>query len=115
MIKKFLFLMILAAPIIILSQNEPPEIPDGYCSNFTLKIAYFLGTLDLIDDMPAIPDNLVEYKDLVYKTTNDRSLKLDIYHLNNISSMKPLLVFIHGGAWKKVIKKIIEDILLIML
>lgn len=85
--------------------NDPPEKPDGYCSNFTLKIAYFFGTLDLIDAMPPIPDEIIEYKDLVYKEVQERSLKLDIYHLKKIKKAKPVLVFIHGGAWKKGNKK----------
>jgi acetyl esterase/lipase len=84
---------------------DPPKIPDGYCSNFTLKLAYFFGTLDLIDAMPPIPDEIIEYKDLVYKEIHERSLKLDIYHLKELTEIKPVLVFIHGGAWKKGNKK----------
>lgn len=105
MIRNLLVLLLLIRPIVISSQVEPPEMPDGYCSNFTLKLAYFFGTLDLIDAMPPIPDEIVENKDLVYKEIEDRSLKLDIYHLRTIKKAKPVLVFIHGGAWKKGNKK----------
>ena len=105
MIRYLLVLLLLITPIVISSQVEPPQKPDGYCSNFTLKIAYFFGTLDLIDAMPPIPDEIVEYKDLVYKEVQEDSLKLDIYHLKELKKVKPVLVFIHGGAWKKGNKK----------
>lgn len=82
-------------------QEKPPEIPDGYSSNFTLKIAYFLGTLDLVETKFPVPDSIKEYKDIVYKTVDTTELKLDIYHLKKTKEPAPLLVFIHGGAWKK--------------
>ncbi len=81
--------------------NTQMEKPDGYCCNTFLKIAYFLGTLDLIEKDFPVPDNIVEYKDIIYKTIDSTNLKLDIYHSKTINENKPLLVFIHGGAWKK--------------
>lgn len=78
-----------------------PEKPSGYCCDTFLKIAYFLGTLDLLEKDFPVPDDILEYKDVVYKTIDTTKLKLDIYHSKKISKQAPLLLFIHGGAWKK--------------
>ncbi|MCF6223222.1 MAG: alpha/beta hydrolase [Flavobacteriaceae bacterium] len=83
------------------SQQAPPEKPDGYFSNFTLKIAYALGRLDLVETEFPLPENITEYKDIVYNTIESTDLKLDIYHKANTDKPMPLLIFIHGGAWKK--------------
>lgn len=83
------------------SQSTPPEKPDGYFSNFTLKISYALGRLKLMETDFPLPNNIKEYKDIVYNTVDSTDLKLDIYHEKNIDKPTPLLVFIHGGAWKK--------------
>ncbi len=100
--KKFLILLLLQiTPIILISQDKPPEVPDGYSSMTTMKIAYFFGTLDLMEKDFPVPDDVKEYKDIVYKTIDSTKLKLDIYYSKNISKPAPLLVFIHGGAWKK--------------
>ena len=100
--RRFLtIVLILIIPTILFSQEELLEMPDGYSSNTTMKIAYFFGTLELIDKMPAVPNDLTEYKDIVYKTIKDRSLKLDVYHLKDLNEARPVLIFIHGGAWKK--------------
>ena len=66
-----------------------------------MKIAYFFGTLDLMEKDFPIPDDVKEYKDIVYKTIDSTNLKLDIYHSKDLTEKAPLLLFIHGGAWKK--------------
>lgn len=78
--------------------SEPPK---GYASNTTLKIAYATGALKLIENEFPVPDDLKEYKDVVYKTTDSTHLKLDIYHTKTMAEKAPLIVFVHGGAWKK--------------
>jgi len=83
------------------TQEATMEKPDGYSSETTMKIAYFFGTLDLIEKDFPVPDDVEEYKDIIYKTVDSTNLKLDIYHAKNISESAPLLLFIHGGAWKK--------------
>lgn len=99
--KFFIIILLLVTPIMIFSQKEPPEIPDGYSSMTTMKIAYFFGTLDLLEKDFPVPDDVDEYKDIVYRIIDSTELKLDIYHLKNIKHSAPLLIFIHGGGWKK--------------
>ncbi|MCB0688428.1 MAG: hypothetical protein KDC53_17940, partial [Saprospiraceae bacterium] len=79
----------------------PGDPPQGYRSATTLKLAYALGQLDLIDAEPVVPSNLTVYNDLVYKVLDDEQLALDIYHLDTLQKAAPLLIFIHGGAWRK--------------
>ncbi len=99
--KLVLIILLLLNPIIGHSQESVPEKPNGYFSNLTLKISYALGFLDLIETDFPLPDNVKEYKDIIYKTVENKDLKLDIYHQKNISDATPLIIFIHGGAWKK--------------
>jgi len=77
-----------------------PAQPGGYWNSTFMKMAYFIGFIDLIDTEPEVPEGINEYKDIVYKTVEDRILKLDIYQPQNLVHPAPLLVFIHGGAWK---------------
>jgi len=100
--KKILFVtLLLLSPFLGYSQENAPKKPNGYFSNFTLKISYALGRLELIEKDFLLPENIKEYKDITYKTIENTDLKLDIYHLKNISKPTPLIIFIHGGAWKK--------------
>lgn len=98
--KKLIIILTIISNSFLLSQSEPLEMPDGYYSNFTLKVAYFLGTLDLIEKMPPVPESLVEQKDIVYKEIDTIQLKLDIYRKKELTQKRPLIIFIHGGAWK---------------
>ncbi|HBJ1648158.1 TPA: alpha/beta hydrolase [Clostridium botulinum] len=46
------------------------------------------------------PTNDVDYKDIVYKNTNNVPLKLDIYKpLKNIYKSSPVILYVHGGSW----------------
>jgi acetyl esterase/lipase len=67
----------------------------------TIKIAYMLGMIKLIEEKFPVPDNIIEYKDIVYKKIDSTNLKLDIYHLKTITKKEPLLIFIHGGGLTK--------------
>ncbi|MCK0144817.1 alpha/beta hydrolase [Arenibacter sp. F26102] len=82
-------------------QYDISQPPKGYSSNTTLKIAYATGALKLIETSYPLPESIKEYKDVVYKTADTLSLKLDVYHYKDIKENAPLLIFVHGGAWKK--------------
>jgi len=85
----------------VAKNGDPPEAPKGYWNMTTAKIAYFLGRIDLVDTNPPLPDDIIENKDIIYKTIDATELKLDIYHAKNIIKPAPLLIFIHGGGWVK--------------
>ena len=44
--------------------------------------------------------NVPEHKDIVYGTVDGKDLGLDIYLPSNADS-PPLIVFVHGGAWRR--------------
>ena len=83
-----------------LNNDRPVKAPRGYMNETFLKIAYGLGLLDLIETDPEVPDNIEAIKDVVYKKVDSINLKLDIYRLKDLTETAPVLVFIHGGAWK---------------
>lgn len=81
-------------------QSDELAAPKGYANEAALKVAYALGTLKLIETEPAIPAHVSAYQDLLFKQTPEKDLKLDLYHLADLQTPQPLLVFIHGGSWK---------------
>jgi len=83
------------------SEQDVSVAPKGYFSNTTLKIAYAAGTLELVETDYPVPETIKEYKDVTYKTIDSTSLKLDVYHSKSLKAKAPLLIFVHGGAWKK--------------
>ena len=83
------------------NKNGPPEVPQGYPAIILLKAAHLVGLVDLVDTKPAVPTSLNAYKDIVYKTTNNDTLKLDVYQPKNLVKPRPALIFIHGGGWRK--------------
>ncbi|SEJ14257.1 Acetyl esterase/lipase [Cyclobacterium xiamenense] len=81
--------------------DRPLQAPRGYLNETLLNIAYGLGSLDLIESTPAVPENLEAFTDIPYKTIDGLELQLDIYRKNGLQEPAPTLIFVHGGAWKK--------------
>lgn len=54
-------------------------------------------------EVPAVPlpAGTRTVRDIVYKTADGRDLKLDLYLPAKSHAGKPLLVWIHGGAWRR--------------
>ncbi len=77
-----------------------PSAPLGYPSLTLCKLAVACKLEKLVDTEPALADSLECFSDLVYKTAGSRALRLDLYRLKRSRSPLPVLVFIHGGAWK---------------
>ncbi|MCK0189771.1 alpha/beta hydrolase [Arenibacter sp. F20364] len=80
---------------------DPSQPPEGFANNTTLKIAYTLGAIEPTITNVEVPESIKEHKDLIYKSIDSTTLKLDIYHLYDLKKDAPLIVFIHGGAWEK--------------
>lgn len=83
------------------SSEDVSKAPKGYSSQGTMKIAYATGMLKLIETEPEIPQSLQSHLDLSFKRTPEKELKLDLYHSKDLAEPAPLLLFIHGGSWKK--------------
>lgn len=80
--------------------NRPLAPPKGYMNEMFMKISYGLGILDLIETEPAVPDEIMGIKDIEYKYIDSTSLQLDIYKLKDLKKPAPVMIFIHGGAWR---------------
>ncbi|MCX6226326.1 MAG: alpha/beta hydrolase [Bacteroidia bacterium] len=94
-----LFCLLMVTPRIWSALN-PKKPPLGYHFMVPAYIAVGVGLEELINKTPAIPENIEEIKNIEYKNINGKSLQLDIYRPKNLNKPAPLLVFIHGGAWK---------------
>ncbi|MCB9504329.1 MAG: alpha/beta hydrolase, partial [Deferribacteres bacterium] len=102
--KHFPILFLLAALLFSCSNqwhSGDKNPPSGYLNTTLLKAAYFVGLLELVDTNPPIPAEISEFKDIEYKNIEGKSLKLDIYRLKNLQTPAPVLIFIHGGGWRK--------------
>ncbi len=97
----FVFLLVAFANLGCKSEQHVSIAPKGYTNNTTLKLAYVTGALKLIETDFPIPESIKEHKDLTYKKVDSIALKLDIYHAKTIKDTAPLIIYIHGGAWKK--------------
>ncbi len=87
--------------VVACSKEDISKAPKGYSSQTTMKIAYATGMLKLIETEPEIPASLAAHLDITFKTTPEKELKLDLYHQKSLNQPTPLLLFIHGGSWKK--------------
>ncbi|MBN1352181.1 alpha/beta hydrolase [candidate division KSB1 bacterium] len=99
--KIFIFLLIVLFGMSCKEQqNTDLKPPRGYPNTFWLKAGYLMGQVKLVNLKPDVPPEIQEFKNLVYKTVDSDTLKLDIYQPANLTRPAPCLVFIHGGAWK---------------
>ena len=80
--------------------DRPLAPPRGYMNETFMKISYGLGMLDLIETEPEVPNDIEVYENLEYKYIDSTSLQLDIYRLKDLVEPAPVMIFIHGGAWR---------------
>ncbi|HAA77855.1 TPA: lipase, partial [Candidatus Latescibacteria bacterium] len=52
-----------------------------------------------------VPPGVTVDRDLVYATVDGKDLKLDVYWHPDATKPMPLVVWVHGGAWRKGSKK----------
>jgi len=79
----------------------PEKPPLGYHFLTTSYLALMIGLEDLIEKAPVVPDDIEQIKNVTYKNINGDSLQLDLYKPKNMDKPAPLIVFLHGGGWKK--------------
>ncbi len=99
--KALLITLFLIQTLFVNGQEHAPEPPDGFRSMTTLKIAYVFGRLKLVEENPAVPDDLTFYKNTIYWVVNNDTITMDICHSEGIKETAPLLIFIYGEAWKR--------------
>jgi len=79
----------------------PEKPPLGYHFLATSYLAIMIGLEDLIDKAPVVPDDIEHLKGIEYKNINGESLQLDFCKPKKLDKPVPLVVFLHGGGWKK--------------
>ena len=82
------------------SAMNPGKPPVGYHFVLPGYLAVGVGLEKIINMSPEIPADIEEIKDIEYKNIDGKSLQLNIYKPKNLTKPAPLLVFIHGGAWR---------------
>ena len=50
---------------------------------------------------PALPEGVVVERDIVYERVGDRELPLDLYRPADAREPLPLVIWVHGGGWRK--------------
>jgi acetyl esterase/lipase len=103
--KKHLFFIVGLAFLVLVycrssAHDVAPKPPSGYRSMSWIKAAVVLRMEKLVNTKPEVPDSIAAFRNIVYKKRGDRELQLDIYRAKSTPASAPLLVFIHGGAWK---------------
>lgn len=79
----------------------PQKPPVGYHFLWSSYLALMVGLDDVIDTSPVVPEDIQVLKNIEYKNIDGKSLQLDIYKPDNIEDSAPLLIFLHGGGWRK--------------
>ena len=100
MLHRAILLLLLVSGLLGCNSNKAPRPPIGYPNITFLKIAYGLKMVKPIELFPAIPESIKVFNDIEYKQIGDVSLQLNIYRHKDLQKPAPLLVFIHGGAWR---------------
>jgi acetyl esterase/lipase len=80
--------------------KEPPSYkPFEVYGWFLLSVAAQQTPLVINTNM-AIPDHVVQTKDIIFKKVGKQNIGVDIYQPKNDSTPNPLILVIHGGYWK---------------
>ncbi|MEJ1242091.1 alpha/beta hydrolase [Chryseolinea sp. T2] len=79
----------------------PEKPPLGYHFLATSYLAIMIGLEDLIERTPVVPEDIDHIKNIDYKNINGESLQLDFCKPKKLDRSAPLVVFLHGGGWKK--------------
>lgn len=97
----FLLFIVFSQAVTGFTQSQGPQVPKGYRSMTTLKLAYVFGRIDLIEEDPSVPDDIAYFRNQTYKIAEQDTLMLDVCFPKNIQEKAPLLVFIYGEDWKR--------------
>lgn len=96
----FLFCLLMLTPR-TLGFLFPEKPPVGYHLESLAYLAAGIGLEKLADLEPEIPETIEEIKDVEYKNVSGKSLQMGFYRPKNVDGSLPLLLFIHGGSWKR--------------
>ncbi len=103
-LKVFLIVLVLFIVLMLTPRTIgwlfPDKAPIAYHFELLDYLAIGVGLEKMADLKPEIPATIEEIKNIEYKNVGGKSLQLDIYKPKELKEPSPLLVFIHGGAWR---------------
>ncbi|MCL4219227.1 MAG: alpha/beta hydrolase [Candidatus Hydrogenedentes bacterium] len=89
-------------PDLIALPADAPPAPKGYPTEHALFLAFYLNKVPLLEtENVVVPASIEERLGVEYGRIGDRPLQLDLYRLRNLDKPAPVLIFIHGGGWRK--------------
>lgn len=77
-----------------------PAAPEGFSDYQAAQAAVALGKVPAVVPPTGVPDGIRVQKDIVYASPNGNDLKLDIFSPADSAEPRPIILFIHGGAWR---------------
>jgi len=100
-IRRIITIVLLVLSIAPLNGQENVLAPKGYSSIKALKKAYKDNSFDYRNPkLEIIPKIISQHKNIVFKVVNNDSVRLDIFYRKDITTPRPIIIFIHGGGWK---------------
>ncbi|MFO0792227.1 MAG: alpha/beta hydrolase [Pirellulales bacterium] len=79
---------------------EVPPAPPGYATEDDVKMAFAAGKIKPIDVTIDLPETVTLQRNIEYGKGGDHGLQLDLYAPKQHPQPLPVVLFIHGGAWK---------------
>lgn len=96
--KKYILLTLLMVTIVVLASLFIYEKSKDFISLISSNSNYFYSSSKETSSSANLNE---KYENIIYKTADNRDLKLDIYTpINKKYKKSPVLIYIHGGAWQ---------------
>ena len=77
-----------------------PPTPPGYTDYKGAEAALKSGAVASVNHDPPVPGSVQFFDDVTYATRDSGPLKLDLYVPKDAATPPPLVMFVHGGAWR---------------
>jgi acetyl esterase/lipase len=79
-------------------EHAPSPAP-GFGQFMGFLEALAMRQIQPVDLKPAVPDDVIAHRDLVFQTSGDKKLELDLLTPAGQAGPVPVVVLIHGGCW----------------
>jgi acetyl esterase/lipase len=77
-----------------------PSAPAGYDDYKKAQAAVIMGKVKRVEFNTEVPETVTFHDDVEFAVRDGVSLTLDLYVPKNAKTPPPVVVFIHGGAWR---------------
>lgn len=77
-----------------------PEAPQGFSAFEEAEKALETGQVEHMNPQPPVPESVLFYDEIQYAEPEGVPLTLDLYVPKNAKTPPPVVLLIHGGAWR---------------